>query len=535
MYRTLRQFVPAVCVAMMAMGARAQESAESSGPPELAEYLATIQTAKTFEVAQAAAPGPQVIELEFESKPEGQPDVFAQPVFNEFVTLDFKNADIQNVIRLISARTGLNILLDPEEVQGTITLHLENVRLGHALDNILKNNKLAYIIEQGDIVRIVPESRVGRDVVETHTEVVELNWRNAQDVEATFRPFLTTHGSMKSNEEAQALIITDVPPNIARIRQLIQQIDRPDRQVVIEARLVDISVGALRSLASQWSIGKINKNAGLVFDEEGLLDEGVASLLANPTVGGVLPVFVEGLGIRGGQGTIAFGSEIGILGDDYAVNATLTALEQRDVVEILANPRVTTLNNVPANINIIQRIPYIEAVQGPTQGTVVGEVEFEDAGVKILVKPIITPNGFIRLDMDLEQRIFRRRVGAGATSAATEAFNPPQIDVRSSRSTVIVQDKNTVVLGGLRGIEKRDSIDGVPWLHRIPVIGWMFKDKTNDQARNELVLMVTPDVVDEAIPNPRDVELYKMIETEWHIPDYFMDDVKTEEDLPKED
>jgi type IV pilus assembly protein PilQ len=532
MYRTLMKIVPAVCVAMMALGARAQEG-EAAAPPELAEYIAAVEAeqAKTIEVAQATAPGPQVIELEFEGKPKDQPDIFELPAFNEFVTLDFKNADIQNVIRLISARTGLNILLDPEEVSGTITLHLENVRLAHALDNILKVNKLAYIVESGDIVRIVPEERVGRDQVETQTVVHELNWRNAADVEATFRPFLSSHGSMKSNEEAQALIITDVPPNVAKIRELIAQIDRPDRQVVIEARLVDISVGALRALNSQWSIGKINKNAGLVVDDEGLLDIDVANVLANPTVGGVLPVFVEGLGINGGQGTLAFGSEIGILGDDYSVNATLTALERRNVVEVLANPRVTTLNNVPANIDIIQRIPYIEAVQGPTQGTVVGEVEFEDAGVKILVKPIITPNGFIRLDMGLEQRIFRSRVSTGASASAV-AFNPPQIDVRKSQSTVIVRDKNTVVLGGLRGIENREAINGVPWLHRVPVIGWMFKDKNNEQARNELVLMVTPEVVDEATPRPRDADLYNMIDHEWHLPDYFMDDVKTEEDIP---
>lgn len=516
MLSVTRYFLPALCLFAVAAGA----------------------TTDAFG-ADDAKQGQQVYDFEFEAPgTEAPPDLFDQGIFNRRVTLDFKNADIQNVIRLVAARSGLNILLDPSEVEGRITLSLDNVPLGDALDNILKVNKLAYIIETGGIVRIVPESRVGREQVETKTEIIELNWRDSKDIEETFRGFLTTHGSMKANEEAQAIIITDVPPNIIRIKELIRQIDRPDRQVSIYARLVDIEQAAGRTLTTEWAASKVNDVRsfgvdGTILDaaagdgslKEALIPGSDASLFS--PIGGVSAVALEGFGVKGGLGTLSFGSVIGVLGDDYLIDATLTALEQRDIVEVLANPRVTTLNNVPAFIRIIERIPYIEAVQG-TQGVIVGEVEFEEAGVIIQVKPIITPNEFVRLDIELEQRILRRRVAAGSIDARTEAFNPPQIDVRNAQTTVIVQDGNTVVLGGLRELRKNEGVKGVPWMNRIPVIGWMFKDKNNAYEKKELLLMVTPDVVKEALLTDQEQELYDMIDIDWHLPDYFLDDVHNE-------
>ena len=124
-----------------------------------------------------------------------------------------------------------------------------------------------------------------------------------------------------------------------------------------------------------------------------------------------------------GTGSRAFGDTVGILGDDYNLNATSSFLESQNIVEILANPRVTTLNNVPAKIEIIEMIPYVEAVQGPSGNTPTHEVEFESAGVEIQARPIVTPNGFIRLEVEIEQRIFRERVGGGA-------LDPPAIDRR---------------------------------------------------------------------------------------------------------
>ena len=198
-----------------------------------------------------------------------------------------------------------------------------------------------------------------------------------------------------------------------------------------------------------------------------------------------------------------------------------TALESRNVVEILANPRVTTLNNVPAKINMIERIPYIQASGLTSSGTSVPTIQFEEAGVDIQVTPIITPNGFIRMNIMLKQMIFRTRVGTGA-------LDPPQIDVRSATTNVIAKDTETVVLGGLRQQRRSEQIDALPWLHRIPLLGWLFKDKAYDQSKTELVLMMTPRIIGEtASLNEREKYFYDKIDNQWHLPDYFFDDTRS--------
>jgi len=503
--------------------------AGSEGPGGLAEYIDSLKdrTASAFQVAQAQG-GQPILDFELREKPEEAPDIFDHPVFNQYVNLDFKNADIQNVIRLISKRTGLNILLNPNEVTGKITLSLENVRLGYALENILKVNKLGYIIDGGNIIRIVPERMVGGGKIETVTEMLELNWRNASDVHRTFAPFLTEYGTMQHNEETQILIITDVPPNVEKIKSLIRQMDRPDRQVVIEARLIDVQVDASRAFTAEWSMAKVNRDFGIsAANLSGSLLEPFDFINPFSTVGGASAVALEGIGASGGLGTVQFGSVIGVLGDSYNINATLTAFEQMGIVEVLANPRVTTLNNVNAQIKIIQQIPYIEAVQGPNSNSTVAEVEFEEAGVNINVRPVITPDGHVRLDIGLEQRIFRGRVPVSSGEAADNAFAPPIIDVRFTRTTVLVLDQHTAVLGGLRSQRISESRNAVPWLSRVPVIGWAFKDKSNERSKTELILMVTPRIVEEATINDNEKRQYDRIDELWHLPDYYFDDVET--------
>jgi len=242
-------------------------------------------------------------------------------------------------------------------------------------------------------------------------------------------------------------------------------------------------------------------------------------------------VLLEGLGFAGGKGTFQFGDTIGILGNDFNVHAAFNALETRNVVEVLANPRVTTLNNVPAQIAIIERIPYLEAAQGPTQGVTIAEVEFEPVGVDITVKPIITPNGFVRLEIELLQRIFRQRVPVSIGSSGTTALDPPQVDERLANTNVIVRSDYTVCLGGFRGVQRRERIDGVPWLNRIPLLGWLFKNKAYDQTRTKLVLMMTPHIIEEEIALlDREKVLYEKIDTDWHLPDYYYYDVKDDYD-----
>jgi type IV pilus assembly protein PilQ len=539
MFSMIRYLMAAVLLAAptVVIGASAEVEPPAGSPVVLAQWAdqQSAAPAESYMIAQddlgfgadaetdesGVRVGQQVLEFEFEGPEpvaEPVPDLLDTEVFNRRVTLDFKNADIQNVIRLIAARTGLNILMNPREVDGRITLSLDNVPLRDALDNILKVNKLAYIIETGNILRIVPEGRVGRGTVETQTIVVELNWRDAADIQETMGPFLTSHGDIQANAETQTVIITDVPPNLLLIQDLIAQIDHPDRQVIIQARLVDILEAWGRTLSSQFGVRKnddtnrITALPGAGVNNFGFTDFGVPG------------VSVEGASFTATGGTVAFGTQLSVFGDEYDIDAVLTALESQNIVQVLASPRVTTLNNVPASIKIEEEIPYTQANRADS-GSTSFNVQFEKVGVSIDVKPVITPNSFVRLDISLNQRINRGRVAFASEDALGAGLAPLQISTRTADSSVIVEDRNTVVLGGLRQLDSRENNSGTPWLMKIPILGWLFKDRGNDAARSNLVLMVTPEIVDQALLSDVEQELYNRLDDDWHMPDYFLDDL----------
>ncbi|MCE5228111.1 hypothetical protein LLG95_00760 [bacterium] len=440
-------------------------------------------------------------------------------------SLEFSNADLKNVIRIIGERLNINFIFDAGDIGGNITLRLRNVRLRDALDSILKTRKLAIIVDPSGIFRIVPQEQINRSVIETRTEVIQLNWIRAEDVATTMKPFLSSdkEGRLVPNMESNTVIITDVPPQIEVIRKLIEKIDIPERQVGIEARLVDVNIGALRNLSSNISVSKTNEVRDRQAGAPGYSDLNQYGLDAL----GVVNNLIEGASVKSGMGTLALGDTIGIFGQDYAVNAVFTALENRDIVEILANPRVTTLNNVPANIDIVEEIPYISAAQ-VNNGVQTNTVEFRPAGIKILCRPIITPNDYVRMEIELDQKIFRKRVG----SSNDDLYNAPQIDERKAKTNVIVRTGETAVLGGLRQQNKNESISGVPFLHRVPLLGWLFKDKRYNQTKTELILMMTPTIIrDNHKLTEKEQKFYNKIDTNWNIPDYNMEDVSTLGDL----
>jgi type IV pilus assembly protein PilQ len=513
-----------------------------------------LSVAGTVEAQYSGGNGSEKIEVTFE---EPEKDILTRRAMDKLEviieSLEFSNADLRNVIRIIGERLDINFIFDAGEISGKVTLRLRNVRLRDALDSILTTRRLAIVADRSGIFRIVPDSQVGRKAVETRTEVITLNWISSLDVKETMEPFISDgFGKMQANEESNTLIVTDVPPQLEVIKGLIREIDKAERQVAVEARLADVNIGAIRELGTRWTAHKPNEvnhfldgskpNQTVIteFDEMTgdpifgpLLDyQGASDFTFDDPLNIVSHLF-EGFAFGGGAGALSLGDTVGVLGDNYNLNATFSFLESRNIVEILANPRVTTLNNVPAKIEIIEMIPYIEAVQGPSGNTTTNEIEFEKAGIEIQVRPIVTPNGFVRLEVEIEQRIFRERVGGGA-------LDPPAIDLRQAETNVIVADGHTVVLGGLRSQRKLEGINGVPWLHRIPLLGWLFKEKNYDQQKLELVLMMTPRIIEEAVSiTDREKYWYDKIDTDWHLPDWFFDDVRgitdRTTDVPDED
>lgn len=417
-----------------------------------------------------------------------------EDIFAQLVTLRFVNADLQNVIRMIARQTGLNVIMARNQVAGIITLDLEDVPLGSALDAILKTHGLAFVREPGGIVRIVPRAEIRATTIELKTVHIPVNWVPAEKLASTLRPFLTKvdGAQIQADGETNALIITDTPPNVDTLIALEEKLDVPEKQVMIEMRLVDMGKTFLRKIGVNWTLIQAN-DAISALDKDGF---------------GSLPVPLDDFY----SGQLNWGKKVSFLGEDFDFDIFAGAYENRGLIKVLANPKVITLNNIPAKIEIIEDIPYTDSVIG-SGGAITVKTEFKEAGIKMEVTPNITNNGYIRMKIKPEQKIYR-----GRDPYIQEA---PLIDKRLAETNVIIRDEETVVLGGLRQDNSNNLNSGTPWFMDIPVLGWFFKKNTIENSQLELVMFVTPHIIKE--PSLTEVEKleYQQIDTGWNLPEEF--------------
>jgi type IV pilus assembly protein PilQ len=446
-----------------------------------------------------------------------------EDIFAQLVTLRFKDAEIQNVIRMIADQTGLNIIMARDQVKGIITLDLEDVPLGAALDAILKTHGLAFVREPGGIVRIVPRSEIRATMIELKTVHVPVNWVLATSLSDTLRPFISKAegAQIQADSESNALIITDTPPTVDTLLALVEKLDVPEKQVMIEMRLVDISRSLLHQLGTEWSLTQAVGTTP-IYETETVL---------NPVTGQVESVIkrvtgsqpaksltsldsVESVGklYTPGGGRWTWGKDISILGDDFDFDFFLEAYENRNLVSVLANPKVITLNNIKAKIEITEDIPYTTTVIG-SGGAQTIQVEFKKAGITLEVLPKITNNGYIRMNLKPVQEIYRGRDPL--------AQNTPLVDKRSAETNVIVRDEETVVLGGLRQSDMSNITKGTPWFMDIPVLGWLFKSTTDENREMEMVMFVTPHIIKEPSLTEMEKMEYERIDYGWNLPEAF--------------
>lgn len=424
-------------------------------------------------------------------------------MFDRPVTLDFNEQDLDNVIRLISSKGRINIIFDPADVSGVVTLHWEDVPLGVALDQILKAYGLGHVREPGNILRIVPAAQLGQLEVELSTEVIVLNWVRAPELVSTLQPFVSETGQIQANNESNSIVITDTPPSIAIIRELVSELDSPEKQVLIEMRLVDVLEDFNKAHGVDWNL----------FQED---EAGVSSALQGEIPVDRLGVFAPINGAFNWQ----FGKEVSIFGSDYLLDADIQANSVNDYARVLANPRVITLNNLEAVIRIEEQIPYIQSTTSTGSGGITTQqIVFQPAGQEITVTPTITANGYIRMQIKVDQKIFRRRIGS-------DPLDPPQVDEREATTNVIVSDDTSITLGGLEGHRSLNREEGVPWLKETPFFRWFFQSKNSTIGKSSLYLLVRPKIipVDGVALTEREKYWFDSVHRSWDVPDEFFDE-----------
>lgn len=455
--------------------------------------------------------------------------VLGSRVFNMRVDIRTQpDTESAEVIRMLAEFAKINFVYGAGVITEKVTLNLKDVSVGVALQSLLSAQDLALVREGDNVFRIVRRKDIQQSTVETRTIYIKLNWVTADSLEATLKDFGQSGGtganvnSVKASKEANTLIITDTPTNVALLRDIVAQLDVPEKQVMIEARMVEMLIDNGRQLGSSLimeradssgnsqATGRLNRNGPRTegegedaVDIAGVpVDRLATALLVGPTA----------------AGSIDFGGVVSIFGKEFDIAATLDALETRRVANVLANPRVITLNNQEAQIDIQREIPYLEAQQGVAQNTVAASVKFKDAGIFLSVLPTITNNGFVRMRLQPEQKILAGNFIDSIGNAI------PIIDRRRALTNVIVKDEDTVVLGGLREITSSDQKRQFPWLAQAPILGQFFKNSVKGHRKNELMIFVTPHIV--KAPELTPAEAYKVsrIDAHWDLPDFFFDD-----------
>lgn len=398
-------------------------------------------------------------------------------VYNgEPISLNLKDADIKDVLRTFAQLTGLNVAVDPQ-VGGTVTVDFVDVPWDQALDIILRQNDLTYDLEGnvmrvGKIDRIANEKAATRRIAEEErlnvplvTYSFPLSYAKAADVQSLLKEIASPRARIIIDVRTNQLIVSEIPQYLQTMRSLIDSIDVPTRQVVIEARIVETSKSFSQAYGVEWGF-------------QGALDPA----LGNGT-GLVFPNrlnFVGGpFSFSGGAPTILETHLTDVLGT-FNLDLRLNAAESEGLVRVIGAPKVTTQDNQAAEIQSGVQIPYQTRVNFTTT------VQYIDATLRLSVTPQITQAGTVIMDINVQ----KTTPGQPIDGAAGTPLN-----TRTAHTKLMVRDGGTAVIGGIYQVQEATSQSRIPILHQIPVLGNLFKSHNMTTSHDELLIFITPRIV----------------------------------------
>lgn len=404
------------------------------------------------------------------------------------ISLDLLDADLRNVLRLIADLTGTNLVIEPD-VTGKVTLKVERVPWDQVLDMVLAMNDLGK--EQvGNVIRIARQNKlkqewtqtadeikarqelleIAKDTGEISTVYFSVNYAQPADIAAKIGENRSEKGKLAVDDRSSLIIYSDYPSRVENARRLLARLDRPTPQVLIEARIVTMTSDAARNLGINWNV-------------QGRSGAAKAGL---PTFSRDFQVNIPA--------EIPFSFSIAELINNTLVNVDLQIAAQETIskANVLAAPKVLTLNHVKATINQGQQIPYLKL-----SDLNVASTEFKDAVLELQVTPHITPDRKIRLEIMAKQdepSVQQYQVGQSLV---------PGIDSRKINTELLVDDGNIVVIGGVLRRSDQEGITATPGLWKIPILGRLFRIDNERTQRTELLIFISPKIVEASAPPAR--------------------------------
>ncbi len=470
------------------------------------------------------------------------------------ISLDFKNADLHDVLRIIAEVSGLNIVAT-DDVKARVTLRLVEVPWDQALDVVLQSNGLEKT-QTGNVITVSTTKRLEAErnarlaaqnaqqkITPLATEYVKVNYVKATDLAALVTresqqratsagavggapiasapavasgpaggsrlqqvALMSPRGTIAADSVSNVLIVRDLPENIASVRELIRNVDIQTPQVVIESYLVNTAENLNRDLGIQWGYGyRASPETGNAtgVDFPGRIGFGGSGL--GTGVGGV-PFLADfpAAGVAPGSGG-ALDLLLGSLSGSQALDIRLSALEREGKARVISRPRVVTINNKPADIRSrrVVRVPIISSTlnvggTGSNQGGGNAFQEF-DVGITLKVTPQISSDGFVLLDIDAETSDLADASVKPTGSGSSFPLIPDTL-TRTASSNVLIHSGDTFVLGGILQDDVNQQETGFPFLRDTPGLGWLFRSQSKSRVKSELLVFVTPKVVMSGIP-----------------------------------
>ncbi|MGL4249310.1 MAG: type IV pilus secretin PilQ [Aeromonas sp.] len=413
------------------------------------------------------------------------------------ISLNFQDIPVRTVLQLIADFNNLN-LVTTDSVTGNLTLRLDGVPWEQALDIILKVRGLDKRLDN-NILLVAPAEEIAArekqqlesrnqvaDLAPLYTEYLQINYAKASEVAALLSSestkLLSSRGAVSVDERTNVLVVKDTAEVISSIKRMLDILDIPVKQVVIEARMVTIDDGFDEALGVRWGVtkndGHGNSTSGSIEGNDGSGNNNGGSTITRPTADDRLNV---NLPVTNAAGTLAF--QVARLADGTLLDLELSALEKESKAEIIASPRVTTANQKPALIEQGTEIPYVESSSSGATS-----VTFKKAVLSLKVTPQITPDNRVILDLTVTQDTKGETVPTGTGDAVS-------INAQSITTQVLVNNGETLVLGGIYQQTIKSDVSKVPLLGDIPGLGALFRKTTSENKKRELLIFVTPKIV----------------------------------------
>jgi type IV pilus assembly protein PilQ len=449
--------------------------------------------------------------VEVKERPKQAMVTEAEKVYTgERLTLNFQDIEVRAVLQLLADTSGQNIVVS-DTVTGRVTLRLQNVPWDQALDIVLRTKGLD-MRKKDNVILVAPQAEIAarekaeleaqqdiQDLAPLRTEFLQVNYAKASDIANLLKAggggsLLSERGSVSIDERTNTLLVRDTTEQLEQIRSMVATLDIPVRQVLIESRIVIVSDDFSRELGVRAGFTRVSDDVSDLFAISGsaqATDSIVGSALDNlANTGQPYPVEVPfgnfdrynvNMPVSNPAGRIA----LAILDfDDFLIDLEISAAQAEGKGEIVSSPRVITANQREAVIEQGVEVPYQESASSGATTT-----QFKKAVLSLKVTPQITPDDRVILDLEVN----KDSVGELVPSA-TGGF-VPSIDTRSISTQVLVNDGQTVVLGGILETDRREAERKVPFLGDIPGLGYLFKSKQRTNNRDELLIFVTPKIL----------------------------------------